>query len=48
MKIDSQLDKLSILKMHESTVKTLNKTERFFLDIFIKEGSAVIVPDEVT
>ena len=45
MKIDSQLDKLSI---HESTVKTLNKTERFFLDIFIKEGSAVIVPDEVT
>jgi hypothetical protein len=46
MNVDSQ--RIDILRMHESTVRTLNKTERFFLDIFVKEGSAVIVPDEET
>lgn len=41
-------DKVDVLRMHESTVQTLNKTEKFFLDLFIREGTAVIVPDEAT
>jgi hypothetical protein len=38
----------SVLSIHQSTVNTLNKTEKFFLDIFVREGSAIIVPDEVS
>ena len=39
-------DKNSILQVHESTIPSLSDVERLFLDLFVEQGRAVIVPDE--
>jgi hypothetical protein len=32
--------------IHQSTVKQLSQTEKFFVDLFVKEGTYRIVSDE--
>jgi hypothetical protein len=36
----------NITIIHQSTVKRLSPTEKFFLDVFVKEGTYRIVADE--
>jgi len=38
--------KKPILRVHESTLPALNEIERIFLDRFVADGRAVIVPNE--
>jgi hypothetical protein len=33
------------LQIHESTLPTLDETERLFLDLFVKDGRAEIIAD---
>lgn len=36
-----------VTEIHQSTVKNLSAVERHFLDMFVREGTYRIVPDEV-
>jgi hypothetical protein len=35
-----------VTEIHSSTIKQLSQTERFFVDLFVKEGSYKIITDE--
>jgi hypothetical protein len=40
-------DVKKVTVIHQSTVATLSQTERFFVDLFVREGTYRIVTDEV-